>query len=66
MNIERLKGKQMTKDDFFDLVKNTNFDEATKQLFMTSYSIGYDQGKVETLKEVIERLDYVQLIRGIK
>lgn len=48
----------MTKDNFFDLVKNTNFDATTKQLFMTSYSIGYDQGKMEMLKEVIERLDF--------
>jgi hypothetical protein len=53
----------MKKDDFIELVKNTNFDEGTKQLFMTSYCIGYDQGKIETLKEVIEKLDYAEIIR---
>ena len=53
----------MKKDDFIELIKSTNFDEGTKQLFMTSYSIGYDQGKIETLKEVIERMDYVEIIR---
>ena len=56
----------MKKDDFIELVKSTNFDEGTKQLFMTSYSIGYDQGKIETLKEVIERMDYSEILRELK
>jgi hypothetical protein len=55
----------MKKNDFFELVKNTNFDEATKQLFITSYCIGYDQGKIETLKEVIERMDYSEIKRKL-
>jgi hypothetical protein len=55
----------MKKDDFIELVQNTKFDEGTKQLFMTSYSIGYDQGKIETLKEVIERMDYVEIIKEL-
>jgi len=56
----------MKKDDFIELVKSTNFDEGTKQLFMTSYFIGYDQGKIETLKEVIERMDYSEILRELK
>jgi len=56
----------MKKDDFIELVKSTNFDEGIKQLFMTSYSIGYDQGKIETLKEVIERMDYSEILRELK
>jgi hypothetical protein len=56
----------MNKDDFIELVKNTNFDEGTKQLFMTSYCIGYDQGKIETLKEVIERMDYSAILKELK
>jgi hypothetical protein len=46
----------MQKNDFIEMIKKTNFDEATKQLFMTSYCIGYDQGKVESIKELVEKI----------
>lgn len=53
----------MQKSEFVELVKSTTFDESMKQLLLTSYSIGYDQGKVETLKEAIERIDWFSLER---
>jgi hypothetical protein len=46
----------MQKNDFIELIRKTSFDEGTKQLFMTSYSIGYDQGKIESIKELIEKI----------
>lgn len=55
------QGVKMTKDDFVKLVESTSFDSATKQLFMTSFCIGYDQGKLDNLKEVIIQIDKMLL-----
>lgn len=53
----------MRKNEFVEMIKETEFDESIKQLLLTSYSIGYDQGKVDTLKEAIERIDWFTLER---
>lgn len=53
----------MKKNDFVEMVKLTTFDESIKQLLLTSYSVGYDQGKIEALKEAINRIDYFQAER---
>lgn len=53
----------MKQNDFITLVLETKFDENIKQLLITSYNIGYDQGKVETLKEAINRIDWFEIER---
>lgn len=53
----------MKKNDFVEMVQSTTFDEGIKQLLLTSYCVGYDQGKVDTLKEAIEKIDWFALER---
>lgn len=56
----------MKQDDFLAMVKKTGFDEMTKQLLITSYFIGYDQGKVEQMLNVIERMDLIAAERQME
>lgn len=56
----------MKKDDFLEMIKKTGFDELTKQLFITSYFIGYDQGKVDQMKNVIQRMDLISAERQME
>jgi len=56
----------MTNDDFVEMVNKTGFDAATKQLLITSYSIGYDQGRVEQMKVVIDRMDLIAAERQME
>jgi hypothetical protein len=56
----------MKKDDFLAMIKKSGFDEGMKQLFITSYCIGYDQGKVEQMKNVIDRMDLIAAERQME
>lgn len=44
----------MNKTQFIDLINATAFDEDTKNLFITSYSLGYSQGKFDQMEKAIE------------
>jgi hypothetical protein len=46
----------MNKTQFIDLINSTLFDDDTKNLFITSYSIGYSQGKFDQMEAAIEIL----------
>jgi hypothetical protein len=46
----------MNKTQFIDLINATEFDQDTKNLFITSYSIGYSQGKFDQMETAIEIL----------
>lgn len=46
----------MNKTQFIDLINATEFDQDTKNLFITSYSIGYSQGKFDQMEAAIEIL----------
>lgn len=46
----------MNKTQFIDLINATSFDEDTKNLFITSYSLGYSQGKFDQMEKAIEIL----------
>lgn len=46
----------MNKIQFIDLINATEFDQDTKNLFITSYSIGYSQGKFDQMETAIEIL----------
>lgn len=56
----------MKKDDFLEMIKKSGFDEGMKQLFITSYFIGYDQGKVEQMRNVIDRMDLIAAERQME
>lgn len=56
----------MRQDDFVEMVKKSGFDEGMKQLFITSYCIGYDQGKIEQMKIVIDRMDLIAAERQME
>jgi hypothetical protein len=56
----------MKQDDFVEMVKKSGFDEGMKQLFITSYCIGYDQGKIEQMKIVIDRMDLIAAERQME
>jgi hypothetical protein len=56
----------MKKDDFLEMIKKSGFDEGMKQLFITSYCIGYDQGKVEQMKIVLDRMDLISAERQME
>ena len=56
----------MRKDDFLEMIKKSGFDEGMKQLFITSYCIGYDQGKVEQMKIVLDRMDLISAERQME
>jgi hypothetical protein len=56
----------MKKDDFLAMIKKSGFDEGMKQLFITSYCIGYDQGKVEQMKNVLDRMDLIAAERQME
>jgi hypothetical protein len=56
----------MKQDDFIEMIKKSGFDEGMKQLFITSYCIGYDQGKVEQMKNVIDRMDLIAAERQME
>jgi hypothetical protein len=56
----------MKKDDFLAMIKKSGFDEGMKQLFITSYCIGYDQGKVEQMKIVLDRMDLISAERQME
>lgn len=56
----------MKKDDFLQMIKETGFDEGIKQLLVTSYFIGYDQGKIEQMKDVINRMDLIAAERQME
>jgi hypothetical protein len=56
----------MRQNDFVEMVKKTGFDEATKQLLITSYFIGYDQGKIEQMRDVIDRMDLIAAKRQME
>ncbi len=46
----------MNKTQFIDLINATSFDQDTKNLFITSYSLGYTQGKFDQMEKAIEIL----------
>jgi hypothetical protein len=46
----------MNKTQFIDLINATEFDQDVKNLFITSYSIGYSQGKFDQMEAAIEIL----------
>jgi hypothetical protein len=46
----------MNKTQFIDLINATEFDQDTKNLFITSYSLGYSQGKFDQMEAAIEIL----------
>ena len=46
----------MNKTQFIDLINATSFDQDTKNLFITSYSLGYSQGKFDQMEAAIEIL----------
>lgn len=56
----------MKKDDFLEMIKKTEFDELTKQLFITSYFIGYDQGTIDQMNNVIRRMDLIAAERQME
>jgi hypothetical protein len=56
----------MKKDDFLAMIKKSGFDEGMKQLFITSYCIGYDQGKVEQMKNVLNHMDLIAAERQME
>jgi Cu2+-containing amine oxidase len=56
----------MKKDDFLEMIKKSGFDEGMKQLFITSYCIGYDQGKVEQMKNVLNHMDLIAAERQME
>jgi Cu2+-containing amine oxidase len=56
----------MRKDDFLEMIKKSGFDEGMKQLFITSYCIGYDQGKVEQMKNVLNHMDLIAAERQME
>jgi hypothetical protein len=47
---------KMNKTQFIDLINQTSFDQETKNLFITSYSLGYTQGKFDQMETAIEIL----------
>lgn len=46
----------MNKTQFIDLINATSFDQDTKNLFITSYCLGYSQGKFDQMEKAIEIL----------
>jgi Cu2+-containing amine oxidase len=56
----------MKQDDFIEMIKKSGFDEGMKQLFITSYCIGYDQGKVEQMKNVLNHMDLIAAERKME
>lgn len=56
----------MTRIDFEMMVNNTSFDAATKALFMTSYDMGFMQGKIEQMYDVIDRIDLITAERQME
>jgi hypothetical protein len=56
----------MRQDDFVEMVKKSGFDEGMKKLFITSYCIGYDQGRVEQMRNVIDRMDLIAAERQME
>lgn len=47
---------KMNKTQFIELINATSFDQDTKNLFITSYSLGYCQGKFDQMETAIEIL----------
>jgi hypothetical protein len=56
----------MTRIDFETMVNKTSFDAATKALFMTSYDLGFMQGKIEQMHNVIDRIDLITAERQME
>lgn len=56
----------MKQNDFVEMVNKTEFDAAMKQLLITSYNIGYDQGRVEQMINVIDRMNLVAAERQME
>jgi len=56
----------MKKEDFLAMIKKSGFDESTKQLFITSYCTGYDQGKAEQMNKVIAHMDLIAAERQME
>lgn len=56
----------MTRIDFETMVNNTSFDAATKALFMTSYDMGFMQGRIQQMYDVIDRIDLITAERQME
>ena len=56
----------MTRIDFETMVNNTSFDDATKALFMTSYDMGFMQGRIQQMYDVIDRIDLITAERQME
>jgi|APGre2960657404_1045060.scaffolds.fasta_scaffold00314_15 hypothetical protein len=56
----------MTQIDFEAMVNNTSFDAATKALFITSYEMGFMQGRLEQMYNVIDRMDLITAERQME
>ncbi len=56
----------MKREDFEKMVMETSFDAASKALFMTSYDMGFMQGRIEQMYDVIDRIDLVKAERQME
>lgn len=56
----------MKRKDFEEMVNATSFDAASKALFMTSYDMGFMQGRVEQMYDVIDRIDLITAERQME
>lgn len=45
---------KMNKTQFIELINATSFDQDTKNLFITSYSLGYSQGTIDQMEKAIQ------------
>ena len=48
---------EMQRDEFIKMVMETNFDIEIKNLFITSFDMGYREGQIEQLTKTINAFD---------
>lgn len=56
----------MQRDEFMEMVNNTGFSDNTKQLFLISYDMGFDAGRIFQMQKAIDIMDLYQAEKETK
>lgn len=57
---------KMQRDEFMEMINKTGFSDNTKQLFVISYDMGFDAGRVFQMQKAIDMMDLYQAEKEIQ